>query len=190
MEQNNILILVEEAIRGDLNSFEKLVDRYKKKVHFIAYQMTGNRSDADDISQETFIKAYRALGTFNGKSNFYTWLYRILINCCFDNLRKRKKLGYAAEDLLEIEANQEDVKHLYLPVSPLKEAESGELRRAVSEGINSLPAKHRMVLVLHEFEGMPHQEIAAAMGCSEGTVRSRLHYARMKMKEKLRDFVS
>jgi len=181
-------VLVTRVIEGDISAFGKLVDKYKKKVYYIAYQMTGSRSDADDIAQETFIKAYKALSNFKGEAGFYTWLYRILMNCCMDQLRKRTRIEYKPDDLLELDVDSIERTKSAQIHSPLREAEAHELRDAVTEALESLPAKHRMVLVLHEFDGMAHQDIAQVLGCSEGTVRSRLHYARMKMQQKLKKF--
>jgi RNA polymerase sigma-70 factor (ECF subfamily) len=175
---------VGRAQEGDLAAFKTLVDRYKKRIYSIAYQMTGNHSDADDAAQETFIRAYRGLRYFKGQSNFYTWLYRIMINCCMDVLRKRKRRG-------EIELNEALDADVYAGDSrgADRDAQLGELRGAVRQALASLPRKQRMALVLHEFDGIPHAEIAKIMRCSEGTVRSRLHYARLRMQEKLKKFL-
>ncbi|MCX6355940.1 MAG: sigma-70 family RNA polymerase sigma factor [Candidatus Aureabacteria bacterium] len=181
-------VLVKRVVEGDISAFGTLVDKYKSKIYYIAYQMTGSRSDADDIAQDTFIKAYKALGNYRGEAAFYTWLYRILMNCCMDQLRKRKRIEYKPDDLLELDVDSLERTKSAQIHSPLREAEAHELRDAVTEALESLPAKHRMVLVLHELDGMAHQDIARVVGCSEGTVRSRLYYARMKMRQKLRKF--
>jgi RNA polymerase sigma-70 factor (ECF subfamily) len=146
----------------------------------------GNHSDADDVAQETFIRAYRGLKKFKGHSRFYTWLYRILINCCMDSLRKRKR---ERVDLRLNEAVDGEAPATGKPAAAIHAAELNELQRAVADALESLSLKHRMALVLHEFDGMAHQDIAQVMGCSIGTARSRLHYARTKMQQRLRRFV-
>jgi RNA polymerase sigma-70 factor (ECF subfamily) len=176
-------LLVARAQENDSAAFKQLVDRHKTKIYYTACRLMGNHSDADDLSQETFIRAYRGLGKFKGRSSFSTWLYRILVNCCMDVWRKRKQRGR------DIQFNE-----ALLPEDRGKgvardAAELSELQSAVADAIESLPPKHRMALVLHEFDNMAHEDIARAMGCSVGTARSRLHYARMKMQQKLRRFV-
>lgn len=181
--------LVGRAKARDLDAFRQLVDRYRRKVYGIAWGMTGNHGDSDDIAQETFIKAYRKLGEFEGQSGFYTWLYRIAVNCALDLLRKRGRRGEldlegalpAAERRLAVTRKG--------PPDGLREAEAEELREAVDRGVAELPEKHRAVIVLHDMEGVPHEEIAQVLGCSPGTVRSRLHYARLRMQQKLKDFI-
>lgn len=176
-------LLVARAQKDDPTAFRQLVDKHKTKIYYTAFRLAGNHSDADDLSQETFIRAYRGLGKFKGQSSFSTWLYRILVNCCMDLWRRRKQRGadlQLNEDILIEDRNQGGTRDA---------AELSELQGAVAEAIKSLPPKHRMALVLHEFDNMTHEDIARAMGCSVGTARSRLHYARMKMQQKLRRFV-
>lgn len=190
MESSDI-DLVRRAQEEDESAFEQLVDKYKKKVYYIAYQMTGNHTDADDVAQETFLRAYRGIRDFKGDSNFYTWLYRILINCCMDCLRKRRKRAGDLE-LNEAIDLSERAQAAVLPMSgesALLSAERNELKNAIREALSALSPKHRMAVVLHDMDGMPHDAIAQIMGCSVGTVRSRLHYARLKMQQKLRKFL-
>lgn len=182
--------IVWRVLEKDPAAFKDIVDKYKKKVYYIAYQMTGNHSDADDVAQEAFIKAYRRLGQFKGRSNFYTWFYRILINCCMDELRRRKRRPELdLDESLDMDRYAADAAGKGRTLDAAREAEADELRGAVAEALESIPAKQRMALVLHEFEKMPHGDIARVMKCSEGTVRSRLHYARLRMQQKLRRFI-
>lgn len=176
-------LLVARAQENDPAAFKQLVDKHKTKIYYTACRLTGNHSDADDLAQETFIRAYRGLGKFKGQSSFSTWLHRILINCCMDLWRKRKQRGndIQFDEALLLEDRGR--------VAARDAAELSELQSAVAEAIESLPSKHRMALVLHEFDNLAHEEIARVMGCSVGTARSRLHYARMKMQQKLRRFV-
>lgn len=176
-------MLVERARENDPDAFKRLVDKHKTKIYSIAYRLLGNHSDADDLAQETFIRAYRGLGKFKGQSSFSTWLYRIMVNCCMDLWRRRKQRSrdlQLDEALLVENQGGEGARDA---------AELRELQSAVAEAIDSLPPKHRMALVLHEFDDMTHEDVARAMGCSVGTARSRLHYARAKMQQKLRRFV-
>lgn len=182
-------LLVGRAKARDPDAFRQLVERHRRKVYGIAWGMTGNHGDADDIAQETFVKAYRRLGEFEGQSGFYTWLYRIATNCSLDLLRRK---GRRAERDLEgvLDAAERPLPlRRGTPPDARREAAAGELREAVRRGVSELPGKHRAALVLHDIEGMPHDEIARMLGCSPGTVRSRLHYARLAMQRKLRKFV-
>ena len=182
-------VLVGRARGNDLEAFRRLVERYRMKVYGIAWGMTGNHGDSDDIAQETFIKAYRKLGAFEGQSGFYTWLYRIAMNCSLDMLRRRwRSAELDLEGALDIAERRLADTRRGAP-DGLREAEAGELREAVARGIAALPEKHRAALVLHDLEGMSHDEIARVLGCSPGTVRSRLHYARLRMQRKLREYI-
>ena len=179
-------ILVRRAKTRDLDAFRQLVERYRERVYGIARGMTGNHGDADDIAQETFIRAYRKLGDFEGQSGLYTWLYRIAVNLSLDLLRRRSRRA-------EIDLGAAPEQQLSRACGGIQDAGEGaaalELREAVARGIEALPERHRVVLVLHDLEGLPHDEIAAVLGCSAGTVRSRLHYARRRLQKKLRVFV-
>ena len=177
---NNIDI--ERLRHGDEAEFRKLVDKYNRKIYSIAFRLTRNHTDADDITQETFIRAYRALERFQGRSSLSTWLFRIALNCSRDHLRKRKRLG-------EVDLDERVVNGRSRPAAEVGGGmEAGEIREAVARAIDSLPFKQRSVLLLHSFEGMAHADIARVMGCSVGTVRSRLHYARERLRGKLKYF--
>ena len=177
--------LVRRARGRDRDAFRQLVERYRERVYGIARGMTGNHADADDVAQETFIRAYRKLDDFEGRARFCTWLYRIAVNCSLDLLRKR--LRRAECDLGDAGGVEG------LAAAGGRHGGDGaahrELIEAIARGIESLPERHRAVLVLHDLEGLPHDEIGAVLGCSPGTVRSRLHYARRRMQRKLRGFL-
>jgi RNA polymerase sigma-70 factor (ECF subfamily) len=167
--------LISRVQQNDLNAFDSIVDRYKKKVYWIAFYMVGNHSDADDVTQETFIRAYRGLKRFKGRARFFTWLYRILMNCCTDYLRKRRRRSeYEYREDFQDEGAAETVRAGKRSMDALKIMERRELNDAVENALNALPVKQRAVLVLYEFMGMHHDEIARLLGCSAGTVRSRL----------------
>ena len=180
--------LVRAAKSGDLPAFGELVQKYQRRIYSLAYGMTGNHSDADDLSQAVFLKAFRAIGSFKFRSSFYTWLYRIGVNTII-TARKRIRARATLElkpELLEVSGSP------YVPgsrrgVSPERELLAQELRRSVQAALNTLSPKHRAVVVMYDIEGISHQEIARILKCSDGTVRSRLHYARRQLRKKLRD---
>lgn len=178
--------LVRKAQAGDDFAFGRLVEKYQRRIYSLAWNMTGNHSDADDLAQEVFLKCYRAIGSFRFKSAFYTWLYRIAVNTI---ITRRKQIR--RDTHLEFQPASLDISgNPYL--SPGRQGGradrslvKNEIRSAVREAIDSLPEKHRAVVVMHELEGLTHAEIGKILSCSEGTVRSRLHYARKKLKNKL-----
>jgi RNA polymerase sigma-70 factor (ECF subfamily) len=180
--------IIRRVNEGDLDAFGELVDRYKKKIYYIAYHMTCNHSDADDIAQETFIRAYRNIAGFKGKSSFYTWLYRILINRCTDYMKRKRRRDHRLNEIRDPANYLGETSGGGSSPGSFAGITIGELQRAVAGALMSLPEKQRMALVLHEFNGLSHKEIADVVGCSEGTVRSRLHYGRRKMKEMLKRF--
>ena len=180
--------LVRAAKSGDLPAFGELVKKYQRRIYSLAYGMTGNHSDADDLSQAVFLKAFRAIGGFKFRSSFYTWLYRIGVNTIITT-RKRIRARAALElkpELLEVSGSP------YLAarrggLSPERELRAKELRRSVEKALNALSPKHRAAVVMYDIEGISQQEIARILKCSEGTVRSRLHYARRQLRKKLAD---
>lgn len=178
--------LIRSAQNGDQEAFGKLVRKYQEKIYSLAWSITGNHTDADDLSQEIFLKTFRAIGKFRFQSGFYTWLYRIALNTIFT---ARKKL----KDHQQIELNPQILEIQGSPYLPgrLQEGKGDqelhrkEMRAILRDAIDSLPLKHRTVVVMHDIEGVPHNEIARIVSCSEGTVRSRLYYARRKLQKQL-----
>ena len=167
--------LVAQAQEGHLQSFEALVQRYHSRIYSLTYQMTSNREDAEDLTQEIFVKALQALPKFKGNSSFYTWLYRIGINKTINYRKKRNRRRPLSLDSLEEEkgegvASQEVDKQ----GSPAREMGLHELKIKLNDAINALSEKHRTVVVLHDIEGIRHEEISKIVGVSVGTVRSRL----------------
>ncbi|MBI5090866.1 MAG: sigma-70 family RNA polymerase sigma factor [Candidatus Hydrogenedentes bacterium] len=172
-------LLVERAQSGDLTAFEELVRRYRNDVFSLSYHYVRSREEAWDISQEVFFKAYRALGQFRGDSGFKTWLLRITANHCKDQFKKRRLDTIRFDETL----HEDD-----MPAAssgPDESAEAKELGAAISTALESLSAKHRTAFILREFEGMSYEEMAQVMGCSLGTVMSRLHHARRKLQQSL-----
>ncbi|MDD5455305.1 MAG: sigma-70 family RNA polymerase sigma factor [Candidatus Ratteibacteria bacterium] len=181
MTKNEDFILVRKARLGDKDAFRQLVEEYKKQVYFIAYRMTNNHADADDLSQEAFVKAYQSIGSFKGKSSFFTWLYRITINITLNYLKKAgKNQPFELDENISIADSS---------LSPDKVLQQRQLHEQITKAINSLPVKEKAVVELAVLEGLPHKQIAQILGCREKTASWRLFQARKKLKEKLSSFV-
>jgi len=170
---------------GDGEAFGLLVERYKTKVFNLAYAWTQDRTAADDLAQEVFIKAYFSLPKFKFRSEFGTWLYRVALNHIKDYLRKNKNKmkEISLEVLGEIDLTAENV-------SSRQEEQAGERRKAlVQAALQRLPEKHRTILTLRDMQGLSYEEIAGILGLSHGTVDSRLFRARQKLREKLAPYL-
>ena len=174
--------LVEKCLQGDRSAFASIVDRYKKQIYSITYSMTRNHADADDLSQDAFIKAYENLGRFKPGTNFRSWLCRIAVNLCIDHLRHKKR---ASEDSLD---DQAELLSDHRP-NPYDNLESSELMENIMAAVHSLPENQRTVVILREVQGLELREVAEIMKCSESTIRWRLHYARKKLQKKLESYV-
>lgn len=173
--------LVRQAQRGDTLAFEELVARHRDKVYSRAFSMMRNENDALELSQEAWIKAWQRLEQFQGDSSFATWITRIVINICLDAMRRQKRLHAESMDQLAEESG--GVERLLPPVQVdmLAGLDREELRARIDEGLRQLSEAHRTVLILHEFEGLEYKECAKRMGCSIGTIMSRLFYARRRL---------
>ena len=182
--------LVRKAQRGDVPAFEELVERYHGKIYGLTYNMTSNREDAEDLTQEVFVKAFEALPRFKGKSSFYTWVYRIAVNKTINYRKKRNRKRTLSLDQFDQDIKTDDVYHdLTAKGSPLRNISLSELQERLNEALQHLSEKHRTVVVMHDMQGIPHEEIAKVVGASVGTVRSRLFYARRQMQTELTEFV-
>jgi RNA polymerase sigma-70 factor, ECF subfamily len=173
--------LVHAAQKGDMAAFEELVARHRDKIYARAYSMMRNEDEALDLSQEAWVKGWQRLVQFQGDSSFVTWMTRITINLCLDQLRRQKRQRAESIEMLEEEAGGVE---RYMPVAisnPTAGLEQTELRRRIDRALAQLSHEHRTVLILHEFEDLEYKEIAKRMGCSIGTVMSRLFYARRRM---------
>ena len=173
--------LVKRSQRGDMRAFEELVARHRDKVYSRALSMLRNEEDAVDVSQEAWVKGWQRLKQFQGESSFLTWMTRIVINLCLDQLRKHKRQKSESIEELEEESGGVERQMPVLTVNPSAGLERGELRQKIDEALLKLTYEHRTVLVLHEFEELEYKEIAKRMDCSIGTVMSRLFYARRRM---------
>ena len=185
--------LVRAAKRGDEKAFRTLMERYRRKVYSIAYGMVHNPEAAYDICQEVFIKVYRYLGSFQGSSSFYTWLYRISVNLSIDWLRKQGRHDLVDFDDSLLRREPDGAEALAVPkmqdADPLKALARKELRDQIGKAFESLSEKHRAVLLLREVEGLSYDEIARALKIHKGTVMSRLHHARRNLQRALRTYV-
>ena len=171
--------IIRAVVDGNTNAFEDLVLEYQKQVYHIALKMTGNEEDAFDLSQETFLKAYRALPTFRGEAGFGSWLYRMEANLCIDFLRRKKRRG--GGQIISLDTEEEDRRPPELPdlrYEPQSALEKKELREKVQAGLQKLPHEQRLILVLRDVEGFSYQEIADALKMELGTVKSRIYRAR------------
>lgn len=182
--------LVERARTGDAAAFEELIGRWHEKIYSLIYGMTSNREDTQDILQEVFIKAYRSIPRFRGSASFYTWIYRIAVNHTINYRKKRNRR--AALSLNEMDDSVEKdpaFERLQVNWSPRHEVSVGELHEKLNKALQTLSDKHRTVVVMHDMEGIPHEEIAKMLRCSPGTVRSRLFYARRLLQQELKDYM-
>jgi len=183
--------LVLKSQQGDVRAFDELVERYHGKIYGLTYNMTSNREDAEDLTQEVFVKAFEALPRFRGNSSFYTWLYRIAVNKTINYRKKRNRKRTLSLDQFDQEIKTDDVYHdLTAKGSPLRSISLSELQEKLNEALQNLSEKHRTVVVMHDMQGIPHEEIAKAVKASVGTVRSRLFYARRQMQSELTEFMT
>jgi RNA polymerase sigma-70 factor, ECF subfamily len=182
--------LVERAQRGDKRAFELLVDKYQRRLGRLLSRFIRDPSEVEDVMQEAFIKAYRALPAFRGDSAFYTWLYRIGINTAKNYLAAMGRRAPTSTDLEAEEAeghvDGERLRDLNTPENLLL---SREIADTVNSTIESLPEELRTAIQLRELEGMSYEEIASIMGCPIGTVRSRIFRAREAIAERLRPLI-
>jgi RNA polymerase sigma-70 factor (ECF subfamily) len=173
--------LVRLAQKGGLAAFEELVARHRDKIYARAYSMMRNEDDALDLSQDAWVKGWRRLEQFQGDSSFVTWMTRIVINLCLDQLRKHKRQRTESIEAMDEDSGGVERQMPVVITNPTEGLERGELRQRIDRALAQLSHEHRTVLVLHEFEELEYKEIAKRMNCSIGTVMSRLFYARRRM---------
>jgi RNA polymerase sigma-70 factor (ECF subfamily) len=183
-------VLVSRVQNGEVAAFDILVRKYRERLYGIIYNLTSNREDAADLTQEAFIKAFSSINRFQGKSAFFTWLYRIGVNTALSHLkRNRFRRFFSLESIQEEGSNAQILETLAARHKSEKGALLSELQEKLNEAMQKLSPKHRTVVVLFEIEGLSHQEIAEIVGCSVGTVRSRLHYAKQQLQADLKHFL-
>lgn len=184
------LPLVRRAQAGDLEAYDALIRLYQERIYAAVYHMTSNHEDANDLAQESFIKAYKALPSFKGDSSFFTWLYRIAINKTINFLKVRKNRTHMSLNDLDFNAEHDpDIVALVSDRTPRRDVNLGELQEKLNGAMQKLSDPHRMVVTLHDVQGLAHEEIAQIMDCNIGTVRSRLFYARQQLQGFLADYL-
>lgn len=176
MDDNRLVSLFQ---RGDEDAFDALVERHRRRIYSLVCRLA-SPAEADDLAQEVFIAAYKALPNFRGDSAFSTWIYRIAVHVCSHHLRKRRL------DTTDLDEEFMDCDRGH---DPERSAISSELQERVREAIHNLPYKLRVVVVLRDLHGLNYEEIAQVVGCPIGTVRSRLHYATQKLASVLKPYV-
>ena len=182
--------LVSQARKGDLGAYDQLVQRYQERIYATVYHMTSNHEDANDLAQEAFIKGFQALKSFKGGSSFYTWVYRIAVNKTINFLKQRKNRSQMSLNDLDFNAEHDpDLVSLISDKTPRREAGLTELQEKLNEAMQRLSEPHRLVVTLHDVQGLSHEEIAKIMDCNIGTVRSRLFYARQQLQGFLSDYL-
>lgn len=172
--------LIQKAQKGNIAAFEELVRQHEKMVYNLALRTLGNDSDAQDASQEAFIKAWTGLGSFRGDSKFSVWLYRLVSNVCMDMLRRRKNEALS----LTVSDNEGEETVLDIPdesSSPQSLLEKRELQQDIQKAIDSLPEDYRRVILLRELADLSYEEIARVLNMDLGTVKSRIFRARKKL---------
>jgi RNA polymerase sigma-70 factor, ECF subfamily len=183
--------LVLAAQRGDREAFRTLFDRYHRRAYALAFGVVRHQDDALDVVQDAFIKAHKYLDKFEGNSSFYTWLYRIVMNLAIDHLRKHRRVRPVELDEARLDESSVDEGLLpkMLGGNPGRALMDKEIRARIDSALGELSENHRSVLVMRELEGLSYEEMAKAMGCSKGTIMSRLFHARKNMQTRLIDLV-
>lgn len=179
---NQDIYSVNQARRGEEKVFAEIVRENKKKIFYLAFDLTGSRQDAEDLSQEVFLKAFRGLKSFKGEASISSWLYRITLNTFLD--RKRKLSFQAEREQRPLEegmkiADQED------PANPEEYAESQQIKRHIETALTQLSHRERIVFVMRHYQGMPGKEVGKILNISEGTVKSLLFRAVKKLQKQL-----
>lgn len=175
--------MIERASRGDAAAFNHLMAQHERRMYAVALRMCGNREDAQDCLQEAMLRVYRAIGGFKGQSSFSTWVYRITMNTCLDELRRKKnRQNTSLDNLLDLGWSPADESN-----APEKQAMRSELRRNLNRAIQELPEEMRSAVVLRDIQGFSYDEIARMLEINVGTIKSRISRGREKLREKLKE---
>jgi RNA polymerase sigma factor (sigma-70 family) len=184
------LVVVRQVQAGDVAAFDRLVLKYRERVFGVVYNLTANREDSSDLTQDAFIKAFQAINRFQGNCSFFTWLYKIAVNTTLGHLRKnRLRSFFSLEKLHEDGATTGVLEQLTDKRGADRDTYLHELQEKLNEALQKLSIPHRTVITLFEIDGLSHSEIAEVVGCSEGTVRSRLHYAKQFLQGELSQYI-
>ncbi|MBC7980094.1 MAG: sigma-70 family RNA polymerase sigma factor [Armatimonadetes bacterium] len=180
--------LVSRAKNGDTRAFDALILKYGDKLFGLVYNMTSHKEDTHDLLQEIFAKAYQSLPKFQGKSTFYTWIYQIATNRTLNFLKKRKnRSSLSLNDMEAAVQNDPALIDTTNDANPERQSSINELQKKLNEAMMKLSESHRIVVTLFDIQAMPHGEIARILGTSEGTIRSRLHYAHLQLQSALQE---
>jgi RNA polymerase sigma-70 factor (ECF subfamily) len=187
IETDNNTISLEKLKAGDREAFARLVDETSGHIYRVALKILGNEQDAEDVLQETYIKAFHSLPSFEGRSGLTTWLYRIAVNEALMMVRKRKPQTVSVEEnnTFDAEAESESMQIVDFCCLPEGELLSSESRRFLDQAIQNLPDTLRVVFVMRDIEGLSIEETAEALGLSESNVKTRLLRARLRLRQEL-----
>jgi len=185
-------LLVAKAVSGSFEAFDQIMIHYRERLYGVIYNMTMNHSDAADLTQETFVKAFRSISKFKQKSSFFTWLYRIGVNLTLTFLKRKRNKNFFSFDYFfgDSDKNDTNIEFSSKDFTSVKNTLLNELHEKLNEALSKLSDKHRTIVVLYEIDGLSHREISQIMKCTEGTVRSRLHYAKVQLQSLLKDYIS
>ncbi len=189
-EEARVNDLVRQAQEGSMEAVDELVRTYQTPIFNLAYRMVNQHEEAGDLTQEVFVKAYRAIRKFKGDSRFSTWLYALAINTCRSRRQRLRRIGFFEAVSLDQRGDPEDGPTSREPADagerPDEVAQKHETRDIVERAVAALPEEFREVMVMRDIQGLSYEEIARATGCSEGTVKSRLWRARSRVRDELR----
>jgi len=181
--------LVARTQEGHASAFDELVVKYTPRLYGLVYNMTSNHEDTNDLLQDIFAKAYKAIRGFRGKSSFYTWIHSIAVNMTLNFLKKRgRRFQLSLDDVDTSIQNDKEFLEATASSSPVREADLSELQKRLNEAMMKLSDEHRAVVTMFHIQGMPHAEISKILRVSEGTVRSRLFYANRQLQNYLDEF--
>ena len=191
LEADSDRVIVQRVQAGEVAAFDALILKYRERVYGVVYNMTSNREDAADLTQDAFIKAFQSINRFQAQSSFFTWLYRIAVNSTLTHLRKaRLRTFFSFEKITDEDKTAQLVNQLTDKKGADRDLFIRELQEKLNEAMMKLSIKHRTVVTLFEIDGLSHQEIAEIMDTSVGTVRSRLHYAKQLLQAELQPYMS
>lgn len=179
MDEKELILLAKD---GNMKAYEEIISLYEKKVFSVIYYMVKNENEVEDIAQEVFIKIYKNLKNFKEESSLYTWIYRITINVCLDEIKRRKKVVYLDE---EIETEDGEIRMQLADDSkgPSEIAEDKDLKQRLEACIRKLPEDQRIMIILRDIKGFTYMEIAEMLKMNLGTVKSKISRARAMLKE-------
>ena len=182
--------VVNRAQNGDMEACDELIRHYQERIYSTIYHMISNHEDASDLAQITFIKAIQKINNFKGQSSFFTWLYRIAVNNTINFIRtKRKRVILSINQMQEDFDRGEELLGLISKETPQRNINRLELQGILNTAMLKLSPNHRLVVTLHDVQGIPHEQIGEIMDCNTNTVRTRLHYARKQLQAHLSDYL-